>query len=109
MRVAQRFLHAVAAYDIIKFINFSVSYVMPLDKARESKRSRVTDKGPSASAESDEMSRRLDADTREVDLTQFVTMSEDMLDTDNEAVDPSFNLDSSLRSEEALCGGRRDP
>ena len=70
-----------------------------LDKARESKRSRVTDEGPSASAESDEMSGRLDADTREVDLAQFVTMSEDALDTDDEAVDPSFDLDSSLKSD----------
>ena len=37
------------------------------------------------------MSGQSDADTREVKLVQFVTMSEDSLDTDDEAVDPSFD------------------
>ena len=33
------------------------------------------------------------------DLAQLVTMSEDALDTDGEAVDPSFDLDSSMKSD----------
>ena len=60
-----------------------------LEKARESKRSRVTDEGPIASAESG----RHDADSGDVDLVQLVTMTEDALGTDDEAVDPSFDLD----------------
>ena len=33
------------------------------------------------------------------DLAQLVTMSKDALDTDDEAVDPSFDLDSSTKSD----------
>ena len=66
-----------------------------LEKARELKRSRVTDEGSSASAESG----RHDADSGDVDLVQLVTMAEDAPDTDDEAVDPSFDLDSSLKSD----------
>ena len=33
------------------------------------------------------------------ELAQLVTMSEDALDTDDEAVDPSFNFDSSMKSD----------
>ena len=32
-------------------------------------------------------------------LVQLATMTEDALDTDDEAIDPSFDLDSSLRSD----------
>ena len=31
-------------------------------------------------------------------LSQLITMHEDSLDTDDETVDPSFDLDSSVRS-----------
>lgn len=33
------------------------------------------------------------------ELAQLVTMSEDALDTDDEAVDPSFDFDSSMKSD----------
>ena len=51
---------------------------------------------------------RSEAPSREDDLAQLVSISEDVLDTDDEAVDPSFDLDSSMKSdvdhlEESLC------
>ena len=59
--------------------------------------SRVTDEGASTSAVSDMTSGGGHVDTGEVDLARrLVTMSEDALDTEDEAVDPSFDLDSSL-------------
>ena len=74
-----------------------------LEKAREAKRSRVTGEGTSASAESEVRSQAASRET-----TLLVTMPEDALDTDDEAVDPSFDLDSSLKSdvdhlEENIC------
>ena len=54
-----------------------------MEKARDSKRSRVTDARLSAGR------------AEEPDLVQLATMSEDALDTEDEAVDPSFDLDSS--------------
>ena len=68
-----------------------------LEKARESKRSRLTDEEPGTSGEG---SRRADdMASGNDDLAQLVTMSEDALDTDDEAVDPSFDLDSSMKSD----------
>ena len=67
-----------------------------LEKARESKRSHLTDEEPGTSGEG---SRQADDMASENDdLAQLVTVSEDALDTD-EAVDPSFDLDSSMKSD----------
>ena len=70
-----------------------------LENARELKMRRLMDKGASTSAESEVRSGQHDADSGEVDLVQLTTMTEDALDTDDDAIDPSFNLDSSLRSD----------
>ena len=41
---------------------------------------------------------RSEAAPEEIDFAQLVTMSEDVLNIDDEAVDPSFALDSSIKS-----------
>ena len=41
---------------------------------------------------------RSEAAPGEIDFAQLVTLSEDVLNIDDEAVDPSFALDSSIKS-----------
>ena len=53
--------------------------------------------GASVGAESEVRSQRGDTYSVEDDLSHLVTMSEDALDTEDEAVDPSFDLDSSMK------------
>lgn len=76
-----------------------------LEKAREVKMSHIAGEKPSASAESEVQS---DTAVGEDNLAYLVTMPEDTLDTDVEAVDPCFDLDSSIKSnvdhlEECFC------
>lgn len=40
-----------------------------------------------------------EADGQEDDLSRLVTMSDDALDTEDKAVDPTFDLDSSMKSD----------
>ena len=44
----------------------------------------------------DTMCRDRDADSREIDFVQLVTMLEGALDTDDEAIQSSFDLEGSL-------------
>ena len=62
-------------------------------KARETKVSRTSDVGTSgttASAESTD---------EETSLVQLAEMTEDAIDTDDEAVDPSFDMNESIKSD----------
>ena len=70
-----------------------------LAKAREAKRRRELDEAATSSAEIEVRNERSETDSREDDLSRLVTMSEDALDTEGEAVDPTFDLDSSMKSD----------
>ena len=70
-----------------------------LEKARESKRSRLTDEEPSTSGEGSRRANDMAMASGNDDLAQLVTMSEDALDTDDKAVDPSFDLDSNMKTD----------
>ena len=61
------------------------------ERAREAKRKRNSGEGTSSSSVSEV---RIGDDTS---LSQLVAMPNDALDTDDEVVDPSFDLDSSVR------------
>ena len=63
------------------------------ERAREAKRKRNSGEGTSSGTVSEV---RIGDDTS---LSQLVAMPDDALDTDDEAVDPSFDLDSSVRSD----------
>ena len=52
-----------------------------LERAREEKRSRLTGEGPSSGAESETPSVPVEADPRQDDLAQLLSMPEDALDT----------------------------
>ena len=67
-----------------------------LERARESKRSRKSGEGSSSSTVTEVRSERFGVDTEDVTLAQLIVMPEDALDTDDETVDPSFDLDSSM-------------
>ena len=70
-----------------------------LAKAREAKRRRESDEAATSSAEIEVRIERDKTDGQEDDLSRLVTMSEDALDTEDEAVDPTFDLDSSMKSD----------
>ena len=70
-----------------------------LKRAREEKRSRLAGEDPSSVADSETPSVSAEADPRQDDLAQLLSMPEEALDTDDEAVDPSFDLDSSMKSD----------
>ena len=70
-----------------------------LAKAREAKRRRELDEAATSSAEIEVRNERSETDSREDDLSRLVTMSEDALDTEDEAGDPTFDLDSSMKSD----------
>ena len=70
-----------------------------LAKAREAKRQRESDEAATSSAEIEVRNERGETDGREDGLSRFVMMSEDALDTEDEAVDPTFDLDSSMKSD----------
>ena len=59
----------------------------------------MTGEGPSSGTESETPSVPVEADPRQDDLAQLLSMPEDTLDTDDEAIDPSFDLDSSMKSD----------
>ena len=62
-----------------------------LQATRAAKLSRESGEGTSSAVETD--------DVGNSSLSQLITMHEDALYTDNETVDPSFDLDSSVRSD----------
>ena len=66
-------------------------------KAREAKTRRESDKAATSSTEIEVRNNRGKTDGREDDLSRLVTMSEDALDTEDEAVDPTFDLESSMK------------
>ena len=70
-----------------------------LEKAREVKRRRESGEGASGSAEIEVRIGHGETDAQEGDLSALLTMSEDALDTDDEAVDPSVDLDTSMKSD----------
>ena len=70
-----------------------------LEKAREAKMKRSSGEGTSSSTESEVRTGHGVAAIEEGSLAELATMSGDALDTDDEAVDPSFDLDSSARSD----------
>ena len=61
-------------------------------KARETKASRTSDVGTSGTAASAEST------DEETSLVQLAEMTEDAIDTDDEAVDPSFDMNDSIKS-----------
>ena len=73
--------------------------VESLERARESKRSRKSGEGSSSSTVTEVRSERVGADAEDITLAQLIVMPEDALDTDDETVDPSFDLDSSIKSD----------
>ena len=66
-----------------------------LEKAKQAKRPRPTEEEPSNSGGSGLQTRSSGED----DLARLVTMPEDVLDTDDEDIDPSFDLDSSMKAD----------
>ena len=70
-----------------------------LAKAREAKRRQESDEAATSSAKIEVRNEHGETDGREDDLFRLVTMSEDALDTEDEPVDPTFDLDSSMKSD----------
>lgn len=66
-----------------------------LEMAREAKRRRMADESEASSSATEVRS----FDREEADLSLLVSMPEDALDTEDEAVDPTFDLDSSIMSD----------
>ena len=66
-----------------------------LEKAREKKRRQDSGEGSSCSV----TETQTEVVSEAISLTTLITMDKDALDTDDEAVDPSFDLDSSVRSD----------
>ena len=62
-----------------------------LQAARAAKLSRESGKGTSSAVRTDDVS--------DSSLSQLIAMQKDALDTDDETVDPSFDLNSSVRSD----------
>jgi len=70
-----------------------------LEQARETKRRRKSGEAATSSADIKVQNEQGEADGQEDDLSRLVTMSDDALDTEDEAVDPMFDLDSSMKSD----------
>ena len=70
-----------------------------LENAREAKRGRETGEDASNSTEIEVRSGNGGAEAQKDELARLVSMSEDALDTEDEAVDPTFDLDSSMKSD----------
>lgn len=70
-----------------------------LEQAREAKRRRKSGEAATSSADIEVRNEQGEADGQEDDLSRLVTMSDDALDTEDEAVDPTFDLDSSMKSD----------
>ena len=68
-----------------------------LEQARETKRRRKSGEAATSSADIEVRNEQGEADGQEDDLSRLVTMSDDALDTEDEAVDPTFDLDSSIK------------
>ena len=86
---------------------------LSLEKAREDKRRRESGEGTSNAAETEVRTGCISANVEEgasSDFTELLTMSEEALDTDDEDIDPSFDLDSSMKADtdhtmEQFCEG----
>ena len=74
-----------------------------LQKAREAKRLRESGEGTSqrAVAESDPQQQQ-----HTDDLSGLLHTSDEALDTDDESIDPTFDLETSLRSDKDFNDGR---
>jgi len=75
---------------------------LSLEKAREEKRRRESGEGTSNAAETEVRTGCIGANIEKgasSDFTELLTMSEEALDTDNEDIDPSFDLDSSMKAD----------
>ena len=73
-----------------------------LEKAREAKRSRESGEGTSSAAEIEVRSERSGTNVEQDqpdDLAGLLAITEDAADTDDEAVDPTFDLESSMKSD----------
>ena len=67
-----------------------------LEKARQAKRRRALSESSFETAEIEQ-----ERDVEVVDFTDLLTMSEDALDTENEEIDPTFDLDASIKPKSA--------
>ena len=72
---------------------------MVLEKAREVKSRRMSGEGTSSTAEIEVQTERGGTDDDTGELTGLLAMPGTALDTDDEAVDPTFDLDSSMKSD----------
>ena len=70
-----------------------------LEKARDSKRIRLSDEGESSSATQETSQEERETRPEPEELADLLTLSENAINTDNEAVDPTFNMDASIRSD----------
>ena len=67
-----------------------------LEKARQAKRRHALSKSSFKTVEIEQ-----ERDVEVVNFTYLLTMSEDALNTENEEVDPTFDVDASIKSESA--------
>ena len=70
-----------------------------MESAREEKRRRDSDEATSSGALTEVRTECASADIEDGTLAQLMSMPEDALDTDDETVDPTFDLDSSMTAD----------